>query len=70
MIAKLQAFVHWVTLRGMYDRLGGRSFLVVAFFSVTGFWLQTHGKLDANYAALATALTGFHIWRARGEDPG
>lgn len=61
--------MRWLTLRGLYDRFGGRSFLVVVFFSVTGFWLEMHGKLDASYAALATALSGFQIWRARGEDP-
>lgn len=57
-----------ISLRGLYDRLGGRSFLVVTFFSVSGFYLAYHGKLTDSYAALATALTGFHIWRARSED--
>jgi len=50
------------------SRFSSRSFLIVVFFSITGFWLEAHGKLSPNYAALATALTGFHIWRARGED--
>jgi hypothetical protein len=54
--------------RRLMGSFGGRSFLVVVFFSVTGFYLELHGKLDANYAALATALAGFHIWRARSED--
>ncbi|MGH7745644.1 MAG: hypothetical protein ACREQ5_12775 [Candidatus Dormibacteria bacterium] len=54
--------------RGLCGWLGGRSFLIVVFFSVTGFWLADHGKLSGSYAALASALTGFHIVRAVGED--
>lgn len=57
-----------ISLRPIYGKLGGRTFIIISFFSVTGFILAWHGKLNDAYAALATAVSGFHVWRARGED--
>jgi hypothetical protein len=68
MFDRVKAILAKANLRPILGRLGGRSFLVVAFFAITGFWLEKHGKLEPSYAALASSLTGFHIWRARNED--
>jgi hypothetical protein len=68
MLAKIKQLLLSANMRALYNRLGGRSFLVVTFFAVTGFFLAWHAKLTSDYAALATALSGFHIWRARSED--
>jgi len=55
-------------LQALFNKLGGKSFLIVAFFALTGFWLEMHGKLTADYAGLATALSAFHIGRAIAQD--
>lgn len=57
-----------VTPQTIWSILGGRSFLIVTFFAVSGFILALHGKLTADYAGLATALAGWHIGRAISQD--
>lgn len=49
-------------------RLGGRSFLLIVFFAVTGFFLATRGRLTGHYVELVAALSGFHVSRAIAED--
>lgn len=49
-------------------RFGGRSFLLIVFFAVTGFVLAMHGLLTAQYVAMVTALSGFHVTRSIAED--
>lgn len=68
LISKLKSLAAKLSLLPIYARLGGRSFLIVAFFAITGFLLERDGKLTDSYAALATALSGFHIWRATCQD--
>lgn len=68
MFSRFKAALLSANMQAIYGRLGGRSFLVVVFFAATGFVLSLKGKLTPDYAALATALSGFHIYRAVSED--
>lgn len=68
MFNRLKLLFQNFNLRPVYNRLGGRSFLVVIFFAITGFWLAWNLKLTHDYVALVTALSGFHVWRATRED--
>lgn len=56
------------SMQSLYGKLGGRSFILIAFFAVTGFFLARKGLLTDSYAALVTALAGFHVWRAVKDD--
>lgn len=52
----------------LWARLGGRSFLLIVFFAVTGFILALRGLLTAHYVELITALSGFHVARTVASD--
>lgn len=52
----------------VYGWLGGRSFLLIVFFAVTGFILALRGELTVHYVELITALSGFHITRTIASD--
>ena len=70
--AKISALAQFAAtnadLQKLFNRMGGQSFCVVAFFAATGFVLAKEGKLTDSYAALATSLSAFHIWRAVKQD--
>lgn len=68
MLAKIKSLLGRADLHILWAKLGGRSFVIVSFLSVTGFILAWYDKLTDSYAALATALSGFHIYRAVKED--
>ena len=55
-------------IQPIFGKLGGRSWLLILFFALTAFWLEYHGKLTADYAAVITALSGFHVGRAVMQD--
>ena len=65
---RLQRIWAATNLQAIYWRLGGRSWLLIVFFAVTAFALAWRGKLTADYAAVITALSGFHIGRAIASD--
>ena len=67
-MTRLRALWAALDLQPLLAKLGGRSYLLVTFFAVTGFWLEWHGKLTADYAGLVTALSGFHVWRSVMQD--
>lgn len=67
-IAKAKAIAAGADMQALYGKLGGKSWLIVVFFAVTGFLLERAGKLTSSYAELATALSAFHIGRAIMQD--
>ena len=68
MLAKIKSLLGRADLHVLWAKLGGRTFVIVGFLAVTGFILAWYGKLTYNYAALATSLSGFHVYRAIKED--
>lgn len=68
MFEKVVVIIKKFDLQPTWGKLGGKSFIIVSFFAVTGFILAMKGKLTDSYAALATALSGFHVWRAVKQD--
>lgn len=67
-IEKAKRAFHAAEMQPIYGKLGGRSWLVIVFFAVTGFILAWHSRLTGAYAELATALSGFHVGRAIYQD--
>lgn len=65
---KIKRVVTVIEMQPVYGKLGGKSWLIIVFFAVTGFILAWHNKLTDSYAALATALSGFHVGRAIYQD--
>lgn len=57
-----------VDFQNVTNRLGGRSYTLIMFFAITAFWLALHSKLTADYAAVITALSGFHVARTIASD--
>lgn len=68
MFEKVTVIIKRFDLQPVWGKMGGKSFAVVLFFAITGFYLALKGKLTDSYAALATALSGFHVWRAIKQD--
>jgi hypothetical protein len=68
--AKTRAIAAWgsASMMPIYDKLGGRSWILVGFFALAATVLAWYGKLTDSYAAVITALSGFHIGRAIAQD--
>src|SRR5271167_4067521 len=64
MFAHLKKF----SFNAFWGWMGGRHFVLAAFFSVTAFYLALHGLLTKEYAGAMCAIQGFMTWRTTHED--
>lgn len=68
MLALIKQVWTAVDFQPFYGKIGGRSFILIVFFALTAFWLAKHGLLTGAYAAVISALSGFHVCRAIASD--
>jgi ABC-type branched-subunit amino acid transport system permease subunit len=64
MFALLKKF----SFNAFWGWMGGRHFLLAAFFAITAFYLALHGLLTREYAGAMCAIQGFMTWRTTHED--
>jgi hypothetical protein len=63
----------WATIKkfsfnALWGWMGGRHFLLAAFFAFTAFYLAKNGLLTKEYAGAMCAIQGFMTWRTTHED--
>lgn len=68
MFAGILAAVKKFSFLALWGWLGGRHFVLAAFFAVTAFYLAAHGLLTKEYAGAMCAIQGFMTWRTTHED--
>jgi hypothetical protein len=56
------------SLYSLWGWMGGRHFLLAAFFAGTAFYLAKNGLLTKEYAGAMCAIQGFMTWRTTHED--
>lgn len=64
----LSKWARAISVSSLWGWLGGRHFVLAAFFSATAFVLAWHGLLTKEYAGTIVAIQGFMTWRTMHED--
>ena len=68
MLSKLKGIWTKLDAKPVYQKLGGRSWILISFFALTAFYLEYVGKLTGSYAAVISSLSGFHVGRSIATD--
>lgn len=55
-------------MKPLYDWIGGRSTTFAWFCIIAATGLAGCNRLTPAYAAVITAISGFVVWRAKGQD--